>query len=145
MVTRIQHAFGRATWLVALATIAVPAANAAAQGGGSSETSRLKTAFLADFADLQNKFTALAEAFPADKYAWQPMPGVRTVHQILGLIASENYLSLTTAFGVGFTPHVFVLDETSTVTAQAPAASLEEVRELVREAETVRIVEGGDA
>jgi hypothetical protein len=72
---------------------------ARAQNGGSDELGRLKTAYLADFADLEKKFTALAEAFPADKYGWQPMPGVRSVSQVLALVAAENYSSLTRAFG----------------------------------------------
>jgi len=100
MVTRVaqRFSFGRAALVFGLATV-VPAAIAVAQGSPSPETTRLKTAFLADFADLEHKFTALAEAFPADKYAWQPMAGVRSVHQVLGLIASENYMNLTPAFG----------------------------------------------
>ncbi len=102
MVTRVvpRSSFGRAVILFGLATV-VPAAIAVAQA--SPETTRLRTAFLADFADLEHKFTALAEAFPADKYGWQPMAGVRSVHQVLGLIAAENYMSLTRAFG-GKTP-----------------------------------------
>ncbi len=85
-------------WLGALA-VAVRVAAVDAQAGATGETARLKAAYLADFAELEQKFTALAEAFPADKYPWRPMPGVRAVHQVLGLLASENYLSLTTAFG----------------------------------------------
>ncbi len=100
MVTRVAQRFstGRAALLLGLATMVLPPF-AVAQSNGAAETNRLKKEFLTDFADLEHKFTALAEAFPADKYGWQPMPGVRSVHQVLGLISAENFLSLTTAFG----------------------------------------------
>jgi hypothetical protein len=85
------------TFLTAMVLAGVGAAQA--QNGGQDELGRLKAAYLADFADLEHKFVALAEAFPADKYGWQPMPGVRTVGQVLGLLVAENYGSLTRSFG----------------------------------------------
>jgi hypothetical protein len=44
------------------------------------------------------------------------------------------------AFGSGFTPHVFVVDEGGAVTAKGPADSLDAVRSLLRESEGIRIV-----
>jgi DinB family protein len=90
--------FSQMALVAGLGAMLVPPSPAVAQAGGT-ELARLKTAYLADFAELEQKFTQLADAFPADKYGWQPMPGVRSVHQVLGLLAAENYLNLTPAFG----------------------------------------------
>ncbi len=47
------------------------------------------------------------------------------------------------AFDVGFTPHVFVVDEGGAVAAQGPADSLDAVRTLLRQAGAIRIVLSG--
>jgi len=71
--------------------------------------------------------------------AWKPPSGagdrVVAVTDDAGEIAS--------AFDSGFTPHVFVVDEGGSVTAQGPADSLEAVRALVRGSEGIRIVRPG--
>src|SRR5689334_12773174 len=74
---------------------------ALAQGSSpsSAEAGRVKAAYLKDFADLEKKYVALADAFPADKYGWRPMEGVRSVSQVLGLVVGENYLDIAPAFG----------------------------------------------
>ena len=38
---------------------------------------------------------ALAEAIPADKYAWRPAPGVRSVSELLMHVAQSNYYLLS--------------------------------------------------
>ena len=92
---------GRSSLLAGLVVVCVGSVPKplAAQAAPPGELGRLKSAFLADYGELSRKFIALAEAFPADKYSWRPMPGVRSVGQVLGLIAAENYASLTRAFG----------------------------------------------
>ena len=50
----------------------------------------LKDAFLADLETMRGKFIGLAEAFPADTYTWRPMDGVRSVSEVLMLIAADN-------------------------------------------------------
>ena len=47
--------------------------------------------FIADLEVMEEKFVALAEAFPEDTYTWRPMEGVRSVSEVLMLIASEGY------------------------------------------------------
>jgi uncharacterized damage-inducible protein DinB len=42
-----------------------------------------------DFA--REKLIALAEAMPAEKYAWRPAPGVRTTGEVFGHVAASNY------------------------------------------------------
>ncbi len=79
-------------------TLMVPRSSHA-QATGGDELSRLKTAYLADYAEMEKKFVGLAEASPADKYGWRPMDGVRSVSQVFALIAGESYSSLTKGFG----------------------------------------------
>jgi hypothetical protein len=59
----------------------------------------IKEAFLADLETMRGKFLGLAEAFPADTYTWRPMDGVRSVSEVLMLIASEGYGFVPNAFG----------------------------------------------
>ena len=47
--------------------------------------------FIADIETMEEKFLALAEAFPEDTYTWRPMEGVRSVSEVLMLIANEGY------------------------------------------------------
>ena len=55
--------------------------------------------FLADLDTLQSKFLALAEAFPANKYAWRPAQGVRSVGEAFMHVASEFYVYAPMAYG----------------------------------------------
>jgi hypothetical protein len=59
----------------------------------------IRDAFLADLETMRGKFLGLAEAFPADKYAWRPMDGVRSVSEVLMLVANEGYGLVPDAFG----------------------------------------------
>ncbi|MBM4186312.1 MAG: DinB family protein [Gemmatimonadetes bacterium] len=51
------------------------------------------------FDESMEKFIALAEAMPADKYAWSPGPGVMTVAKVFGHVARYNYLYPATSLG----------------------------------------------
>jgi DinB superfamily len=85
------------TALVAVVTLAAPAR---AQDAMTKESAALvKGAFLGDLEVMRGKFVALAEAFPADKYTWRPMEGVRSVSEVLMLIASEGYGFAPSGFG----------------------------------------------
>ena len=57
------------------------------------------TSFITDVEAMREKFIALAEAFPEDTYTWRPMDGVRSVSEVLMLIASEGYGFAPTALG----------------------------------------------
>ena len=80
-------------------TLASPAAARAQDVMSKESVAELKTAFLADIEVMRGKFVGLAEAFPQDKYAWRPMEGVRSVSEVLMLIASEGYNFVPGAFG----------------------------------------------
>ena len=43
-----------------------------------------------DLADLQKKFTSLAEAIPAEKYSWRPEPGVRSINELFLHVAAAG-------------------------------------------------------
>lgn len=59
----------------------------------------IKAAFIADLDVMHGKFVGLAQAFPADKYTWRPMEGVRSVSEVLTLMVSEAYGFAPTALG----------------------------------------------
>lgn len=44
---------------------------------------------IADLEQMRDKLISLAEAFPAEMYAWRPMEGVRSVHDVMALMAME--------------------------------------------------------
>lgn len=53
---------------------------------------------LLHIADAEKKLAALAEATPADKYAWRPADGVRSIGEVYLHVAVGNYF-LSTFFG----------------------------------------------
>jgi len=82
---------------IALAVLAAPAR---AQDVISKESAAVvKASYIADIEAMRVKFLGLAQAFPADKYTWRPMDGVRSVSEVLMLIASEGYGFAPTALG----------------------------------------------
>jgi uncharacterized damage-inducible protein DinB len=66
----------------------------------------LRTSYLASLEEVQGKFLQLAEAFPADKYAWRPAPGVRSVGEVFMHVASEYYVWSPRSFGATPSPVV---------------------------------------
>ena len=55
-----------------------------------AQTRSLQEVQVADLRTMKDKFVGLAEAFPADKYGWMPMEGVRSVKDVLVLITTEG-------------------------------------------------------
>jgi hypothetical protein len=83
-----------------LTLMALPSMSHAGQDAAAKESAAaVKAAFIADIDAMRTKFVGLAEAFPQDKYTWRPMEGVRSVSEVLMLIASEGYGFAPTAFG----------------------------------------------
>jgi uncharacterized damage-inducible protein DinB len=66
----------------------------------------MRAHFLKDLDSLQSRFLALAEAFPAEKYAWRPAPGVRSVGEVFMHVASEYYLWAPVSYGAAPSPVV---------------------------------------
>ncbi|MGC4083371.1 MAG: DinB family protein [Vicinamibacterales bacterium] len=76
--------------IAAIVTTAALSTPARAQETISKEdAAAMKAAFLADLEVVKGKFVQLAGAFPDDKMAWRPMEGVRSVAEVLALVASE--------------------------------------------------------
>jgi uncharacterized damage-inducible protein DinB len=54
-------------------------------------TSGYRAEFMEDLVYYEQRFTRLAEAMPADKYAWRPGEGVRSVGEVYTHIIGANY------------------------------------------------------
>ena len=95
----------RSALLVAALAIGGSARPAAAQDLPNRETAiAIRKQFVEDLDSLQSKFLSLAEAFPADKYAWRPGPGVRSVGEVFMHVASEYYVFAPMAYGATRSP-----------------------------------------
>ena len=53
--------------------------------------SGLRAEFLEEVAYYEQRYIRLAEAMPAEKYAWRPAEGVRSVGEVYAHIVSANY------------------------------------------------------
>jgi len=51
----------------------------------------MKAQAIVDLEQLQKKYVSLAESIPADKYAWRPEGGVRSVAELFLHVAAANY------------------------------------------------------
>ena len=82
---------------LAAALVLAPALPAAAQqptnaaAAGTAPTG-LTADLLMDLDQVEKKMMGLARAIPADKYAWRPGQGVRSVSEVLMHVAADNYL-----------------------------------------------------
>jgi hypothetical protein len=91
---------------LALAVGAASAAPLLAQDvvPNQAAATEVRKQFMSDLDTLHAKFTALANAFPAEKYAWRPMPGVRSVGEVFMHVASEFYVYSPMAYGAKPSP-----------------------------------------
>ncbi len=76
--------------LVAMATLVAGTRDVVAQEVMDARSAAyLRDRYLADMDTVHAKIMALANAIPADKYAWRPAQGVRSVSEVLMHVASE--------------------------------------------------------
>ena len=80
------------TILLLTLAIAFSAAPASAQAAPDRDEA------LRNFSDAADKAVRLAEAFPAEKYTWRPMDGVRSVSELFLHLAAGNF-SISRRFG----------------------------------------------
>jgi uncharacterized damage-inducible protein DinB len=73
---------------LALAFLAAPAARAQAPASG------FRAEFLSQQDRVEKEILGLAEATPADKYGWRPVPGVRSISEVYIHIVGANYYLL---------------------------------------------------
>jgi uncharacterized damage-inducible protein DinB len=73
----------------------------------AAPTSGFRAEFLEEVTFYEQRYTRLAEAMPAEKYAWRPAEGVRSVGEVFTHITAANYgiaRALGTAPPAGFDP-----------------------------------------
>jgi uncharacterized damage-inducible protein DinB len=106
---------------VAVAIVAITF-GANAQSAPGSPTG-FRQEFLGQFNSSMSKFIALAEAMPADKYAWSPGPGVMSVAKVYAHVAHYNYRYPSTAMQIAL-PAGIGLDTLEGVAAKAAVVAL---------------------
>lgn len=91
---RLSHCF---LVLMSLFTTVLAATCASAQQtaqspqAGAAHTTGMRAEFLADLQSQEQRFVALAQAIPADKYPWRPAEGVRSVSEVYLHVAAANF------------------------------------------------------
>lgn len=71
--------------------LALSASFAGAQSAPTQSAADYRSEALAEIDARAQKYIALAEAIPADKYTWRPAEGVRSVSEVLLHMAGANY------------------------------------------------------
>ena len=91
---RPSRRFALAVVLAATSTSSLAAQQGAAAGAPSTTTpaSGLVADLVRDIGQVERKMVGLAKAVPADKYAWRPGAGVRSVNDLVMHVAADNYL-----------------------------------------------------
>ena len=99
----------RFLWTIVICALAVRGDRSPAQAPGSVPATQLqrrplprsgvRAEFLNELKIQEDKFVALAQAIPADKYTWRPAEGVRSISEVFMHVAAANY-NLTKVLGV---------------------------------------------
>ena len=85
--------------LLTLGYLGVIAAPVQAQTAAPSTAPGFVSEVMLQFETSMEKFIALAEAMPADKFGWNPGPGTMTVAKVYAHVARYNYLYPATSLG----------------------------------------------
>ncbi len=112
--------------LVGMLAVLSAAANAGAQAGGTRPAPMpvgFRQEFLGQFNSSMSKFIALAEAMPAEKYAWSPGAGVMPVAKVYAHVAHYNYRYPSQNMSVAL-PTTVKLDTLEAVAAKAHVVAL---------------------
>ena len=118
----------RRPFLLAAAAMLAAAAPAAAQQAASAPATppapaAFRREFLGQFGSSMQKFIALAEAMPADKFGWAPGTGVMPVAQVYAHVARYNYGYPSENMGVA-APAGVNLDTLEKITDKAQVVAL---------------------
>ena len=89
---RTPRKFALAAALVAAVALPAAAQQPAGAATAAAPAPGLTADLLTDIDQLEKKVLGLARAIPADKYAWRPAQGVRSVGEVLMHVAADNYL-----------------------------------------------------
>jgi uncharacterized damage-inducible protein DinB len=90
----------------------------AAVAPAQDSTEDLARGWLPEFNTCARQLLALAEAMPAEKFAWRPGPGVRSVSEVYMHIAAGNFFFLQSV-GVKVNGATLPKDPEKSVTAKA--------------------------
>ena len=110
------------TTLVALAAISL-AGTAPAQPSPGAPPAAFAQEFLGQFNSSMSKFIALAEAMPAEKYAWNPGAGIMSVAKVYAHVAHYNFRYPSQNMGVAL-PAAVRLDTLEAVATKAEVLAL---------------------
>ncbi len=80
--------------LVAGTLLLLAATGLRAEDAKGAALSGLRADLMANLDDAAGKVVELAEAIPAEKYAWRPAEGVRSIGEVFTHIAGGNYFVL---------------------------------------------------
>jgi hypothetical protein len=89
---------------VIVAAAAIAGAAHAQDVPNRADAVEIRKQYVNDLDTLHAKFTALANAIPAEKYSWRPAPGVRSVGEVFMHVASEFYVWAPISFGAKASP-----------------------------------------
>ena len=115
---RPSRRFALAVVLAATSTSSLAAQQGAAAGAPSTTTpaSGLVADLVRDIGQVERKMVGLAKAVPADKYAWRPGAGVRSVSDLVMHITADNYL-FPVILGTPADPSIGITTDYSTAQA----------------------------
>lgn len=82
---------GSLVLLLVLPSLAYAKAQPAQSKAATAKPQGFRAEFLTNLDDVQQKILELAESVPAEKYAWRPAPGVRSISEVYMHIAGGNY------------------------------------------------------
>ncbi len=99
--------------VVFVACVATSHVSAAQSAPDRAAALEVRKQFRADLDTMYNKFYSLANAIPADKYAWRPAPGVRSIGEVFMHVASEFYVWTPLSYGAKPSPVIPGRDEAS--------------------------------
>ena len=97
--------------LAALALGAVARPVTAQDAAAKDAAVATRKSYLGQLEHLQGRFLQLAEAIPAEKYAWRPAPGVRSIGEVFMHVASEYYAWSPRSFGATPSPLITMTPE----------------------------------
>lgn len=90
----------RSTTGLVLLSLFMLASPATSQDTGEAPDKSYAASFLQDFDRASDKLLQLAEAIPAEKYAWRPTPEVRSVSEVFIHVAVANGFLSNKAAGI---------------------------------------------
>jgi len=87
----MKHVFAALCFIVLMSGAVRVAAQVNPYKDGTPGVTGYRSEVLAEVMVQEDKFTRLAEAIPADKFAWRPTPDVRSFSEVFLHVSAANY------------------------------------------------------